>query len=84
MCLMEENSEILSFSGQKLCDTIEPSTWATPVAQWFSAACSSGVSLETQDRVPHQAPCMETASPSASVSASLSLSHSLSFSVFHE
>ena len=41
---------------------------------WVSAF-SSGVILESQDRVPHQAPCVETASPpSASVSASLCLS----------
>ena len=36
---------------------------APPVAQ--------GVILETVDRVPHQAPCMEPASPSVCVSASL-------------
>ena len=34
---------------------------------------AQGVILETRDRVPHQAPCMEPASPSACVSASLSL-----------
>ena len=34
---------------------------------------SQGMLLETQDRVPHRAPCVEPASPSASVSASLSL-----------
>ena len=38
----------------------------------------SALILETQDRVPHQAPCMEPASSSACVSASLSLSLSLS------
>ena len=32
---------------------------------------AQGVILESQDRVPHQAPCMEPASPSACVSASL-------------
>ena len=32
-----------------------------------------GMILESQDRVPHQASCMEPASPSAYVSASLSL-----------
>ena len=32
-----------------------------------------GVILETQDWVPHRAPCMEPASPSACVSASLSV-----------
>ena len=34
-----------------------------------------GVILESRDRVPHCASCMEPASPSAYVSASLSLSH---------
>ena len=36
---------------------------------------AQGVILETRDRVPHRAPCMEPASPSACVSASLSVSH---------
>ena len=40
--------------------------WRLPSAQ--------GMILESQDRVPYQAPCMEPASPSACVSASLSLS----------
>ena len=35
------------------------------------------VILETWDRVPRRAPCMEPASPSACVSSSLSLSVSL-------
>ena len=34
---------------------------------------AQGVILESQDRVPHPAPCMEPASPSACVFASLSL-----------
>ena len=57
--------------------------WAAWVAQWFSTAFGPGrVILETQDRVPHWAPCTEPASPSACVSASLSLSLlSLSLSV---
>ena len=42
------------------------SSLAPPLAQ--------GVILETQDQVPHQASCMEPASPSACVSASLCLS----------
>ena len=42
-----------------------PSGLAPPAAQ--------DVTLETLDRVPRQAPCMEPASPSARVSASLSL-----------
>ena len=32
-----------------------------------------GLVLESQDRVPHQVPCMEPASPSACVSTSLPL-----------
>ena len=42
---------------------------------------AQGVILDSQDRVPHQAPCMEPASPSAWVSACLSLSLSLSLCV---
>ena len=44
---------------------------------WLSGLApppAQGLILETQDRVPHQAPCMEPASPSACVSASLSFS----------
>ena len=49
------------------------------VAQRFGACLwpgpsAQGMILETRDRVPHQAPCTEPASPSACVSASLSLS----------
>ena len=43
--------------------------WRLPLAQ--------GAILETRDRIPHRAPCMEPASLSACVSASLSLSLSL-------
>ena len=32
---------------------------------------AQGMILETQDRVPHRAPCMEPASPPACVSGSL-------------
>ena len=49
--------------------------------RWLSGLVpplAQGVILETRDRVPHQPPCMEPASPSACVSASLSLSLSLS------
>ena len=35
---------------------------------------AQGVTLESWDRVPHRAPCMEPASPSACVSAPLSVS----------
>ena len=48
--------------------------------QWRSGLAppaARGVILETRDRVPRQAPCMEPASPSACVSASLSLSVSV-------
>ena len=44
--------------------------------QWHSGLAlpaAQGVILETQDRVPSPAPCVEPASPSACVSASLSL-----------
>ena len=44
--------------------------WRLPSAQ--------GVILESQDQVPHRAPCMEPASRSACVSASLSLARSVS------
>ena len=43
---------------------------------WLSGLApplAQGVILESWDRVPHGAPCMEPASPSACVSASLSL-----------
>ena len=43
--------------------------WRLPLAQ--------GAILETRDRIPRQAPCMEPASPSACVSAPLSLSLSV-------
>ena len=45
--------------------------------RWLSGLALSsvqGVILETRNRVPHGAPCMEPVSPSACVSASLSLS----------
>ena len=35
---------------------------------------AQGMILESRDRVPHRAPCVESASPSACVSASLSVS----------
>ena len=51
---------------------------AAQVAQWAAVAqpgpAAQGLTLETWDRVPHWAPCMEPASPSACVSAPLSLS----------
>ena len=51
--------------------------WAAQVARGLVPPSAQGVILETSDRVPRQAPCMEPASPSAYVSASLSLSLSL-------
>ena len=57
------------------------------VPAWCSGLAlpaARGVILETWDRVPHRAPCMEPPSPSACVSASLSLSLSLSLCVSHE
>ena len=47
---------------------------------WFSGLAppsTQGMILETWNRVPRWAPCMEPASPSACVSASLSLYESL-------
>ena len=44
--------------------------------RWLSGLAppaAQGLILETQDRVPWQAPCMKSASPSACVSAPLSL-----------
>ena len=43
------------------------------VAEHLPSAQS--VILGSRDRVPHQAPCVEPASPSACVSASLCVSH---------
>ena len=61
---------------------------ATPMVQgqrrWRSGLAppaTQGVILETLDRVPRQALCMEPAFPSACVSDSLSLPLSLSLSV---
>ena len=46
------------------------------VAQQLSVLLSAqGMILETWDRVPHRASCMEPASPSACVPASLFVSH---------
>ena len=45
------------------------------VAQWLSTAFSSGRGQGSWDRVLHQAPYREPASPSAYVSASLCVSH---------
>ena len=46
---------------------------------------AQGMILETQDRVPHSAPCMEPASPSAwEKKLSLSLSLSLSLCVMNK
>ena len=63
---------------------------AAQVAQQFKRLPSAqSVILETWDRVPRQAPCMEPASPSACVSVSVSLSHlslylCVCVCVFHE
>ena len=54
---------------------------------WLSGLAppsAQGLILETWDRVPPQAPCMEPASPSACVSASLSLSLSLSVTIINK
>ena len=60
-------------------------SWGQP--RWLSGIALpsiQGVILETQDRVPRWAPCMEPASPSTCVSASLSLSLSLCVCVSNE
>ena len=62
------------------------STIDLPLGQpeWLSGLAppsAQGLILETRDRVPSQAPCMEPASSSACVSASPSLSLSLSLSL---
>ena len=62
--LFSEGSFNYCFIAIKVC--IRAAHMALPSAQ--------GVILETWDRV-HQAPCMESASPSACISASLSVSH---------
>ena len=46
--------------------------WLSSLAPAFGPGRDLWI-LESQDRVPHQAPCMEPASPSACVSASFSL-----------
>ena len=49
-------------------------------SQWLrdlAPPSAQGLVLETWDRVPRRAPCMEPASPSACVSASLSVCLSL-------
>ena len=51
--------------------------WQPRWRSGLAPPAAQGVILETLDRVPRQAPCMEPASPSACVSASLSLSLSL-------
>ena len=52
-------------------------SWVLGCLGGSSVECLSsaqGLFLESRDQVPHQAPCMEPASPSAYVSASLSVS----------
>ena len=52
-------------------------TWNSGQLRWRSGLAppaAQGAILETRDRVPHRASCIELASPSACVSASLSLS----------
>ena len=61
---------------QKISKTGKPG-WLSGLAP----PSAQGVILETWDRVPRRAPCMEPASPSACVSAILSLSLSLSLCV---
>ena len=46
----------------------------SPGVSGLAPPSAQGVILETQDRVPCQAPCMEPASPSVCASASLCVS----------
>ena len=57
---------VLGFKKESSGSLGGAAVWCLPLAQ--------GAILETRDRIPRQAPCMEPASPSACVSASLSLS----------
>ena len=67
--------------GEKLAFPLRGSrvaAWGQP--RWLSGLAppsAQGVILETRDRVPRQAPCMDPVSSSACVSASLSLSLSV-------
>ena len=63
------------FQTNKQKKSIKKIIWGQP--KWLSGLAlpsAQGLILETRDRFPRQAPCMEPASPSACVSASHSLS----------
>ena len=59
-----------------LIDGLKEGQWGHP--GWLRGLASpsaQGLILESRDRVPRRAPCMEPASPSACVSVSLCVSH---------
>ena len=61
--------------ASRSCDSVRHLKLTVGQPEWLSGLAppsAQGVTLETRDRVPRQAPCMEPASPSACVSASLS------------
>ena len=71
--------QIYYYLNRLFVDQLKNLTTGQP--QWLHSLTppsAQGVVLETQDRVLHQAPFMEPASPSACVFASLSLSLSVS------
>ena len=73
---LKEFSDLMYFASWLNCGGILKNLLGQP--RWLSSLeppSAQGVILETEDRVPRQAPCMELASPSACVSASLYVSH---------
>ena len=71
---MSQNTAKVCGIFPNLRQTIEKQNLGQP--GWLSSLpppSAQGLILETQDRVPRRAPCMEPASPSACVSAPLSL-----------
>ena len=64
--------------GEQKCKQIHCMTGQPRWLSGLAPPSAQGMILETQDRVPRRAPCMEPASPSACVSASLSLTVYLS------
>ena len=67
MFIFVQNKIVLFINNIEIC--LGQPGWLSGLAP----PSAQGLILETQDRVPHWAPCMEPASPSACVSASLSV-----------
>ena len=68
--------EIKTCSFAKEADAVRKALFGQP--GWLSGLApplAQGVILETRDRVPHGAPCVEPASPSACVFAGPLISH---------